>query len=226
MASPTHIIFRRLAAALDADDPSLVMLPESKKVAIDRGSTHFFTGKPCKRGHVAPRKTTGHQCVCCERDFWVEYRKRPEVRKRLHQHWQRPEVRQAAKDYNRRPEIRKRTRQREREYNQEYGQRPGVRIRHREYQQRREAGKIKATPRWLTQDQLEQMRATYAEAQRLTDVTGIPHHVDHIIPLTHPDVQGLHVPWNLQVLPYDENIRKNNSFDGTMDNEGWRRSRS
>ena len=38
-------------------------------------------------------------------------------------------------------------------------------------------------------------------------------HVDHIIPLTHPKVSGLHVIFNLQLLDADENIRNGNRFD-------------
>ena len=45
---------------------------------------------------------------------------------------------------------------------------------------------------------------------------------DHIIPIKHPNVSGLHVPWNLQLLTPEENVKKSNSFDGTYENLGWK----
>ena len=62
----------------------------------------------------------------------------------------------------------------------------------------------------LTPLQRKQMRDIYKRANLLTKQTGKPHHVDHIVPLNHPLVCGLHVPWNLQVLPGKLNVKKSN----------------
>jgi 5-methylcytosine-specific restriction endonuclease McrA len=67
-------------------------------------------------------------------------------------------------------------------------------------------------PKWLTKEHWDQIRAFYIEAAKLTAETGIPHVVDHIHPLRGKTVSGLHVPWNLQVITRDENLRKSARF--------------
>lgn len=74
----------------------------------------------------------------------------------------------------------------------------------------------RAMPPWVTKDQRREMKAKYWEAARLTEETGIPHEVDHIVPLRAVDAEGnriasgLHVPANLQVLTREANTEKSN----------------
>ncbi len=77
-------------------------------------------------------------------------------------------------------------------------------------QRARDAGKNSRTPHWLTTDHKASIKAKYAEARWMTARTGIKHHVDHIIPLLGKSVSGLHVPWNLRVIPERENRKKSN----------------
>jgi hypothetical protein len=57
------------------------------------------------------------------------------------------------------------------------------------------------------------VRAFYIEAAMVSMQTGVLHDVDHIVPLKHPLVCGLHNEFNLQVLPASENRRKRNRFE-------------
>ena len=57
-------------------------------------------------------------------------------------------------------------------------------------------------------------KAEQAEIQGLYDFCRIfpGFEVDHVVPLTHDLVCGMHVPWNLQVLPVSVNRSKGNKF--------------
>lgn len=66
------------------------------------------------------------------------------------------------------------------------------------------------TPKWADQ---EAIRAVYERASQLTAETGIPHHVDHEIPLQGRLVSGLHVAANLRPLPARDNVLKSNTFE-------------
>jgi 5-methylcytosine-specific restriction endonuclease McrA len=69
-----------------------------------------------------------------------------------------------------------------------------------------------ATPPWITAEQKLLIRQMYLEAQRLTKLTGVRYVVDHIVPLINPEVCGLHVPWNLQIMTQEENLQKSNKL--------------
>ncbi len=77
---------------------------------------------------------------------------------------------------------------------------------------KRRAAKLKALPKWLTKDELEQIKELYTIAQMFKLYTGEEYHVDHIVPLQGENVCGLHVPWNLQVIPAKENLSKSNKL--------------
>jgi 5-methylcytosine-specific restriction endonuclease McrA len=53
------------------------------------------------------------------------------------------------------------------------------------------------------------MRAIYDTSRTVGEITGIKHHVDHIIPLSRG---GKHVPWNLNPIPWIDNLRKHNKI--------------
>lgn len=77
---------------------------------------------------------------------------------------------------------------------------------------KRRSKKLKATPSWLTPEDYEQIKAMYVQAKQHSEITGYKWEVDHIVPLQGKEVSGLHVPWNLQVIPRTENIKKRNKL--------------
>lgn len=77
----------------------------------------------------------------------------------------------------------------------------------------RRAAKLKRTPIWLTKDDIWLISEAYNLASTRTKMFGFSWHVDHIVPLQAKTVSGLHVPWNLQVIPGRDNIAKNNTFE-------------
>ena len=72
----------------------------------------------------------------------------------------------------------------------------------RHYTSFRRALKLKATPQWANLKQIEQIYLKCPEGFE----------VDHVIPLNHDLVCGLHVESNLQYLTIEENRRKSNNF--------------
>jgi 5-methylcytosine-specific restriction endonuclease McrA len=188
-------------------------LPKTRAEAKATGAKHYFTGEPCKHGHIAPRKTKG-SCVECLKVEWQEsaekrsgyyqeYNRREDVKEKKSDWYQRnkEQVIDAAKTT---PAHKKR------EYQKNWKEKNIVWVRADTKSRRRKHRQ--ATPKWLTREEKSSMRQIYQIAITMTKTTGEQYVVDHIIPLRSEEVCGLHVPWNLKVITQEENLRKSNKM--------------
>jgi 5-methylcytosine-specific restriction endonuclease McrA len=183
--------------------------PKTRKEAKEQGATYYYTGEPCSRGHVAPRKTKG-ACVECLKEDWVldnakrSLKPKSDAAKAAGQRYYERNREMVIARAQARPatEVRQ-YKNKHKEKNPEY-YKALTSVRKRRHRD--------ATPPWVTTEQKLQMRRLYLEAQRLTKITGERYEVDHKVPLIHPDVCGLHVPWNLVVITKEENLKKSNKL--------------
>jgi 5-methylcytosine-specific restriction endonuclease McrA len=188
-------------------------LPKTRAEAKATGAAYYFTGEPCKHGHIAPRKTKG-VCVECMK---LEWRRGNETRAEYFAAYNKSEAGQKAKRgyYERNKEtVVERAQARTAEKKQSYRRahkaanpdlyRELVNARRRRFRQ--------ATPKWLTAEHKLEIRMKYRLAIELSRRLGTPHAVDHIVPLQGEEVCGLHVPWNMEVITQEENLKKSNKL--------------
>ena len=72
------------------------------------------------------------------------------------------------------------------------------------------AKKLNATVAWADDGKIF---AVYFEARLVSELTGIKHAVDHVVPLQGRLVSGLHVEHNLRIVEASENSRKSNKWE-------------
>ena len=187
--------------------------PKTRAEAKATGAKYYFTGEPCKHGHIALRKTKG-ACVECLKVEWTqgneirakyfrEYNRREEVKDRKNEWYLKnhEKVKQAAAT---RPDHIKREYRNAWKANNILQIRADTKARRRKHRE--------ATPPWLSRKQKTEIRQLYQVAITLTKTTGEQYVVDHIIPLRSEVVCGLHVPWNLRVITQEENLKKSNKL--------------
>lgn len=68
---------------------------------------------------------------------------------------------------------------------------------------------VLSAPPWVDRWELYALKAT---AAAMTVMTGELHVLGHIVPLNHPRVCGLTVPWNLKIIPWRVNAADSNYF--------------
>ena len=188
-------------------------LPKTRAEAMAAGAKYYFTGEPCKHGHVAPRKTKG-ACLDCLKAEWEEGNKK---RAAYFAAYNKSDAGQAAKQryYETNKERVKekalaRPEENKQRYRKKWAEENVVVV--RAFTKARRRKHRLATPCWLTDVQFKAIRVIYEQAISLSRSTGEAYVVDHIIPLQHDAVCGLHVPWNLRVITRKENGLKSNKM--------------
>ena len=188
-------------------------LPKTRAEAKAVGAKYYFTGAPCKHGHVAPRKTKG-ACVECLKLEWAKGNEtRAEYFRGYNQSEAGREAKQRYYEANRdaviaraqaRPAVEKQA------YRNAWKKENPVQVLADNKVRRRKHRT--ATPPWITRRQKSEIRALYQSAILSSKITGEKYVVDHIYPLRSEVVCGLHVPWNLRIITQAENLVKSNSL--------------
>jgi 5-methylcytosine-specific restriction endonuclease McrA len=192
-------------------------LPKTRSEAKAQGAKFYFTGEPCKHGHVAPRKTKGACTECLKvewaaaattrAEYFAEYNKSPAGVKAKQDYYARNTEAVIARAQARTVAQKNRYKKKYKSANPEL-YKELTNVRRRRYRE--------ATPTWLSAEQKLEIRFHYRMAIALSRATGIPHAVDHIIPIQGEDVCGMHVPWNMQVITQEENLKKSNKHVDTF----------
>jgi 5-methylcytosine-specific restriction endonuclease McrA len=188
-------------------------LPKTRAEAKATGAKYYFTGDPCKHGHIAPRKTKG-ACIECLKAEWTqaletraeyfkEYNKSEAGKKAKKGYYERNKDAVVAAAQARPDEAKNAYKKKYKEANPDL-YRELVSLRRRRFRD--------ATPKWLSPEQRMEIRLKYRLAIELSRATGIRHAVDHEVPIQGEEVCGLHVPWNLRVITQEENLKKSNKL--------------
>ncbi len=187
--------------------------PTTRAEAKAQGKDHYFTGQPCKHGHITLRKTKGACIECLKVDWQKSNEKRAEYFAQYNQSDAGKESKRRYYEANKdvviaraqaRPDEQKRQYKKKHKITNPDLYKELVSLRRRRFRD--------ATPQWLTPDQKMEIRLKYRLAIELSRKTGVRHAVDHVIPIMGSSVCGLHVPWNLDVITQGENLKKYNKL--------------
>ena len=210
-------------------------LPVSRSEAKAAGVPQYFTGKPCRQGHLAPKFTCSGSCTEClavrRREYMREWSaKNSEVKKQRAAEWydkNREEIiervrtnyykdidasRQRARDYA--ATHRKEAVKRVRKWKQSNPEKAKINDLNRDpvklhsSKAKYRAARRQACPPWVDDAHMARIHEVYKLRREISEKTGVAHEVDHIVPLQGKTVCGLHVWWNLRVIPKEENNRR------------------
>lgn len=198
----------------------------------------YYTGKPCKNNHFSERYTSNGLCVTCKQEQnnvlletnyeqvlerskrWRDnnkekcsiyakiYRNNNKKQNKQRDNQYREQNKERIKESDK--QYRVDNKEKIKSYNKNY--REINKPLYRAAQAKRRSRTKNATPPW-EKVELELIKTLYAAAEYLTLLTNRTFHVDHIIPLNHELVCGLHCLDNLQIMLAEDNLSKSNNFE-------------
>jgi hypothetical protein len=191
-------------------------LPKSLSEAIKAGSRFYFTGAPCKKGHLEPRYTSSAECIVCRKS------KSSSRHKEKREEILRSTRIKSREKYNNDEEYRLKILAWQKEYREQYrdrriesqrkyveNNRDKVRVNSLKYQYKRKAALTAYYTDELTEFAFEEAREL---CKLREESTGFSWEVDHVVPLISHKVCGLHNWTNFAVIPASENRSKQNRY--------------
>ncbi len=213
-----------------------------RSIAKERGMVRYFTGKPCKHGHICERLTVNGACLECSREKdrqnYADNRE-----KLLEEHKQRAKKYYARKGEEIKEKVKAKRAadvEKAREYDkQRYAKNKDRICENRRRREKANPEKMKARraasyrrnkhlflnatirrneikrhaiPKWYSDFDDFVLQEMFELAEIRKEETGIEWHVDHMIPLSKG---GLHWHMNWQLIPAAMNLEKHNKMELT-----------
>lgn len=173
----------------------------TRKDALAQGLPRYFTGKPCKKGHVAERRTKERVCLACmsesHADWYARNRETKIAKNKAHAAANPHQGRERTRRW------RKGNPEKAASYAREWYSCPENRAAHRH---RRRALEVKAGGTHTPADLKRILRAQgYLCPYCLANLRKVKKHLDHVMPLA---LGGSNGPENLQYLCAPCNLSK------------------